>query len=78
MTSTATVLSLVVQTTLPCNDLIALITGSPTEGGGAEADEVLGLKRCAAGAGAAAPWRKGVERESDLNWRIGGEVRSIV
>lgn len=76
MTSTATVLSLVVQTTLPCNDLIALITGRPTEGGGAEADEVLVLKRCAAGA--AAPWRKGVERESDLNWRIGGEVRSIV
>lgn len=39
------------------------------------AEEMDGLKNWVAGV--VAPWRKGVERERDLNWRIGGEVNSI-
>lgn len=72
VTSTATVLSLVAQTTFPCNVFIALITNRRFDGGGAKftgfgrvREVVLDVRLL--------PLKKDELRVRDLNW----QVRSI-
>ncbi|CAI9767187.1 unnamed protein product [Fraxinus pennsylvanica] len=78
-TCTVIVLSWEERVTLPCVDLIDLITGRNvgvgSGGGGVTAEKVIRKRMI----DKAPPWRNGVERERerDLNWRIGGKVRDL-